>query len=62
MLSAPGRRSSLRDKSRISTATLQYQVKHTSSTESDLADIAPQTFNKAVLYVLGEKTQVKVGM
>ena len=33
---------------------------HTSSTESELADLAPQTFSKAVLYVLGEKTQVKV--
>ena len=60
---ALGKRGSLRDKGRISTGSLQYQMKHhTSSTESELADLAPQTFSKAVLYVLGEKTQVKVSI
>ncbi len=61
VFAAIGKRGSLRDKGRVSTGSLQYQMRqHASSTESDLADLAPQTFSKAVLYVLGEKTQVKV--
>ena len=52
---------SLRDKARISTGSLQYGLKQNGSIEtSDLSDVAPQSFHKAVLYVLGEKTQMKV--
>ena len=58
---ALGRMGSLREKARISTGSLQYGLKQNGSIEStDLSDIAPQSFHKAVLYVLGEKAHVKV--
>ena len=60
---ALGRMGSLRDKaSRMSTGSLQYSlaVRQNGSVDHDLSDVAPQSFHKAVLYVLGEKSQMRV--
>ena len=49
------------DKVRTSTGSLQYSTKQNGNIEySDMGDNVPQSFHKAVLYVLGEKTQMKV--
>ncbi|KAI0213842.1 Myotubularin-related protein 13 [Lamellibrachia satsuma] len=55
--------SSLRERSRPVTGSLQRGVSPSTlrqnGTATDLADSSPHSFNKAVLYVFGEKTQVK---
>ena len=48
----------------MSTGSLQYSlaVRQNGSIDQDLSDVAPQSFHKAVLYVLGEKSQMRVGV
>ena len=55
----------MRERSRLSTGSLQYH--HVSPKQNgtiDMGELAtdtlPQSFHKAVLYVLGEKNQLKV--
>ena len=64
LLSALVRVSSVRDRSRPVMGSLQRGVSPSSmrqnGTATDLSDTATNSFTKAVLYVFGEKTQVKV--
>ena len=62
---AMSRVTSMRERSRLSTGSLQYH--HVSPKQNgtiDMGELAtdtlPQSFHKAVLYVLGEKNQLKV--
>jgi len=60
-ISALGRFGSWRtDKLRTSTGSLQFSAKQNGNIEyPDMVENLPQSFHKAVLYVLGEKTQMK---
>ena len=64
LLPALVRVSSVRERTRPGMGSLQRGLSpatpRQNGTAPDLADAAPHSFSKAVLYVFGEKTQVKV--